>query len=429
MQSQFALLARRRFLPLFATQFLGAFNDNVLKNALVILITYRIAAAAGIDAPTLVNLAGGIFILPFFLFSATAGQLADKLEKSLLVRIIKTVEIGIMGVATWGLFADSLGLLLVALFLMGTHSAFFGPLKYGILPDHLRRDELISGNALIDAGTFLAILLGTILGGILILSEDGSLFTSAAMLAVAVAGLAASLSIPKAGPAAPDLTVNPNPAAESIRIIRQAGRERSVRLSLIGISWFWAVGATFLAQFPPYARDVVGAGEHVVTLFLTTFSVGVGLGSLLCNLALKGEISARYVPLAALGMTVFSFDLYLASPNGAAAGGALVGVGQFLASAGHWRILLDMLMVSAFGGFYAVPLYAILQSRAEEGFCSRAIAANNIVNAAAMVVSAVALAFAFNLGLVTVTGVFLVLAAGNGLVALWSHRLIREARR
>ncbi len=424
--TQFDLLKIRRFLPLFVTQFLGAFNDNAFKNALLILITYGTAQKAGLDARIMVPLAAGIFILPFFLFSATAGQLADKLEKAGLIRIIKFCEILLMALAAVGFFINSVPVLLTVLFFMGAQSAFFGPLKYGILPDHLDDSELLGGNAFIEAGTFLAILLGTILGGLLILTDSGPLLVSVTLVGLAAAGWAGSLFIPSAGPAAPDLRLNPNIVAETWAIVRHAAGRRDVFLCILGISWFWLVGATFLAQFPTYAKDILGANEQVVTLFLTTFSLGIGIGSLLCNRALKGEINAKYVPLGAIGMTLFSLDLYAASGQGVGTtGGELLGVAAFLASAANWRIVLDLLMISLCGGFYSVPLYAILQSRSEASHRSRAIAANNIMGALFMVVAALATALMLALDF-SVTEVFLTVAIANAGVAAYICKLLPE---
>jgi acyl-[acyl-carrier-protein]-phospholipid O-acyltransferase/long-chain-fatty-acid--[acyl-carrier-protein] ligase len=318
MTSQFHLLGTRRFLPLFVTQFLGALNDNVFKNALVILVTYRIAERVGVSAQQMATLAAGLFILPFFLFSATAGRVADRFDKSRLIVLVKASEIAFMALAVWGFVAESLPLLLLVLFLMGVHSTVFGPIKYGILPQHLRGDELLAGNGLIEAGTYLAILAGTIAGGVLILTDNGVAAVSAMVLAVAVGGLLAGLFVPPAPPPAPGLGIPLNFLADTGRIVRDATRSRDLRLAILGISWFWLVGATFVSQFPVYAKDVLGGNEHVVTLFLTAFSVGIGLGSLLCNRLLEGEVSARHVPFAALGITLFTVDLYFASRGGGA---------------------------------------------------------------------------------------------------------------
>ena len=425
-ETQFHLLRSRRFLPLFVTQFLGAFNDNVFKNALVVLITYRSAAAAGLDGQIVITLAAGLFILPFFLFSATAGQLADKLEKSRLIRLIKLCEVLLMVLAGLGYALDSLTILMAVLFLMGAQSTFFGPLKYGILPDHLRPDELIGGNALIEAGTFLAILFGTILGTQLALIDGGLMFVSILAIGFALAGWAGSWLIPSSGPAAPDLRINPNILKGTLAIMRHAAGERDVFLSILGISWFWLVGATFLSQFPTYAKDVLGANQNVLTLFLTIFSLGIGAGSLLCNRALKGEINAKYVPLGGLGMALFSADLVWASARAVgAADGALLGLGGFLAAPANLRVVADLLLIAICGGVYIVPLYAILQSRTEERHRARTIAGNNIVNALFMVAAALATTAMLALGF-TVTQVFLVVAVGNAVVAAYICKLLPD---
>jgi acyl-[acyl-carrier-protein]-phospholipid O-acyltransferase/long-chain-fatty-acid--[acyl-carrier-protein] ligase len=420
--SALEILSSRRFLPLFITQFLGALNDNVLKNALVILVTFGMAQEVGDWANMVVVFAGACFILPFFIFSATAGRFADKFEKSRLIVIIKSAEIAIMVVAVIGFFISSLPVLLLSLLLMGTHSTFFGPLKYGILPSHLKDNELLTGNALIETGTFLAILIGTIAGGILIAAEGGRVIVSALLAAVAGSGLLASLYIPKAPPAAPHLKLGFNIIAHTWEMMREAASKRSIRLAILGISWFWLVGATFLSQFPAFAKDVLGAGNGVVTLFLTAFSLGIGIGSMLCSRLLKGEISARYVPLGALGITVFAVDLYLASRNLAPAGSALIGVGDFLSGFAGWRIFADLLLLSVSSGLYIVPLYTIIQSRSEPERRARAIAANNILNALFMTVGAAATIGLLALGW-TVPGIFLTIAILNLLVALYIYRL------
>ena len=421
---QFALLGQRRLLPLFITQFFGALNDNVFKNALVMLITYRVADRSGLDGQLLVTLAAGLFIAPFFLFSATAGQLADRMEKSRLIRRIKVAEIAIMALATAGFFLGNVWFLLTVLFLMGTQSTFFGPVKYAILPDHLAPDELIGGNALVEAGTFLAILIGTIAGGLLILTAHGPVIISALILTLSVAGWAASRFIPPAGIAAPGLEISGNFLRETWSIIRHAREQRSLFLAILGISWFWLVGATYLTQFPTLAKQVIGGDEQVVTLFLTVFSIGIGIGSLLCNRLLKGQVSARYVPLAALGMTLFSLDLVAASAHPVTSDG-LMGAAAFLNHAANWRILADLLGIAISGGVYIVPLYAIMQSRSPEASRSRVIAANNILNAGFMVFSAVGTMTLLAKGF-TVPEVFLVMAWANALVAAHICKLLPD---
>ena len=426
--SQFGLLGSRRFGPLFATQFLGAFNDNAFRNAVVILVTYGAIAGGEIDPRVLVTVAAGIFVLPFFLFSALAGQLADRAEKSRLIRIVKAFEILVMAMAGVGFAVGNVWLLLGVLFLMGTQSAFFGPLKYGILPDHLAENQLVGANALVEAGTFLAILLGTVFGGLLIRTDHGILLVSAAIVALAVLGFAASFYIPRAGPAAPGLKLNLNLAGESWAIVRHAAGNPPVFRSIIGISWFWALGAVFMAQFPTFARDVFAADEGVVTLFLVAFSVGIGLGSLQCNRWLKGEVSARYVPLGALGMTLFALDLYFAASQIAAVappGASLIGVGEFIYSWANLRVLADLVMIATFGGFFIVPLYAILQARSDSAHRARNIAANNIMNACFVVVAATLSALMLQADF-TVTQVFLAVAAGNAIAAVYVVLLLPE---
>jgi acyl-[acyl-carrier-protein]-phospholipid O-acyltransferase / long-chain-fatty-acid--[acyl-carrier-protein] ligase len=422
--SPVALLRSRMFWPLFVTQFLGAANDNLFKNALVILVVYRLGEGSGISPAVMVTLAAGIFILPFFLFSATAGQLADRYEKSRLIRIIKLAEVALMALAAAGFVGGHPWFLVAVLFGMGMHSTFFGPLKYAILPDHLERDDLVGGNALIEAGTFLAILIGTIAGGLVILTQHGEAWVSAAVLTVAVAGLAASTRIPPAPPADAALKVNWNVFAETAAIVRGAGRQRDVFLAILGISWFWLVGATYLSQFPAFAKDTLKADNHVVTLFLTLFSAGIGLGSLLCSRLLKGDISARHVPAAALALGVFTLDLAFAA-NSAGHPGELAGVVEFLARPGSWRIVADVLLVAVAGGIYAVPLYAIMQARSEASQRARAIAANNVLNAAFMVAGAVVTALLLALGL-PVTGVFAVVGLANVAAALFLCGLLPE---
>src|SRR5689334_6307851 len=428
--NNFAILKTRRFLPLFITQFMGALNDNIFKNALIILVTFRIAAETGIDGQLWATIAAGIFILPFFLFSATAGRFADKFEKSRLIVIIKGAEIAIMALAAFGFDQQNLTVLMIVLFLMGTHSTFFGPLKYSILPVHLRTDELLSGNALIEAGTFLAILIGTIAGGIFILTGQGVAIVSAMVLAVAVLGLVASLSIPKAPAEAPNLKLGWNIAAHTWEMTRYAAERRDIFLSILGISWFWLIGSVYLSQFPTFSKDVLSADNNVVTLFLTAFSLGIGAGSILCSRLLKGEISARYVPLGALGVTLFTVDLYFASLHFAQeplSDGVMtvLGLQQFLARPAAWRVLADLLLISISSGFYIVPLYTIMQERSEPSHRSRVIAANNIINAVFMVAGSLitVVLIALHIG---VPGIYLAMGVLNFLVAIYICKLLPD---
>ncbi|MGE5476330.1 MAG: acyl-[ACP]--phospholipid O-acyltransferase [Bacteroidales bacterium] len=421
----FRLLAHRRFLPLFVSQFLGAANDNLFKNALVILVVYRLGSGAGMEPKILATIAAGLFIAPYFLFSALAGQLSDRFEKTGLMKLWKAAEIAISAIGAWALVAENVPMMLTALFLLGAQSTFVGPIKYAVLPELLERDELIGGNALIEGGTFLAILIGTIAGGTLVALDGGSRMVSVGMMAAAVAGFAAALLLPRAHAGNPEVRVRFALVSDTAELWRLIRARRDLYLSVLGISWFWLVGATYLSQFPAFAKDVLGADEHAVTLMLTMFSVGIGIGSVLCGRLLKGEISARHVPFAALGMTVFAFDLYFAAGN-AAGDGTLVSLGQFLSHPANWRVLADLLAFAVCGGIYIVPLYAILQARSDESARARAVAANNVANALFMVTGALASAALLALN-VSVTGIFLTLGAANLVVALYICGLLPDA--
>lgn len=420
--SQFHLLKAKRFAPLFLTQFLGAFNDNFLKNAIVILITYRAVTVAGVPPAQMVAAAGGIFILPFFLFSATAGQLADKTEKSLLIRWVKITEIGIMLFAGVGFVLELYELLLVALFFMGLHSTFFGPIKYSILPQHLAPEELVGGNALIESGTFLAILIGTIAGGVLILEPSGAWVVSIALTLVAIAGLWTSLPIPKAPAVDPGLTVQWNPIAPTVEILALTRKTRSVFLSILGISWFWFFGGAMLSLFPAFCKDVLGAEPSVVTLFLSIFSVGIGVGSLLCERLSRHQLELGLVPLGSIGISAFTADLFFAGTPAASQG---MGVFDFIRDPVGLRITTDLFLLSIFSGFFIVPLYTLMQERSEVSHRSRIIAGNNILNALFMVGSAILLMVLLHLQL-SIGQIFLVLAALNALVAVYIYTLLPE---
>ena len=416
----FALLASRRFGPLFVTQFLSAFNDNALRNALVLMIAYRADAASQRSAQIMIPLAAGLFMLPFFLCSATAGQIGDESDKAKLIRLIKLLEIPVMLAAAGGVLAGSPAILLALLFTMGIQAAFFGPLKYAILPDILAPGELLLGNALVEAGTFIAILLGTI-AGMLIATQHGSSAVAALIIAVALAAWAASWGIPQAGAAARRAAGRWNLLATTARVIRHAAREAVPFRAMLGISWFWLAGAVYLSQFPSYVRFILGAEEAVVTLFLTLFSIGIALGSLLCNRLLRGDISTRLVPWGALGIGLFSIDFWLASPP-AANSAEFAGFGTFLADPSHWRILADLFGMAVSGGMFVVPLYALLQAATEREHRARAIAANNVVNAAAMVASSAA-TMALLAGGLSIPGIFLLTGAATIAVAAACRRL------
>jgi acyl-[acyl-carrier-protein]-phospholipid O-acyltransferase/long-chain-fatty-acid--[acyl-carrier-protein] ligase len=420
-----SLLRTQRFMPLFQTQFLGAFNDNMLKNALVMLLTYRIATVSAANVQMLVTIAGSLLMIPPLLFSATSGELADKFDKARLTRIIKLVEIGIMLAATGGFLTHNVPVLFAALLGMGVHSTFFGPIKLALLPQHLRPDELLAGNAYIEAGTFLAILLGTMAGGVLILLPAGGIVISLAVLGVAVTGYLASRHIPPAPAADPGLKLNWNIIRESWRIVDHVRAGRDMFLCILGISWFWLVGATILSQVAPYVKLYLHAQPGVVTLLLSVFSIGAAAGSLLSNKLLRGHIQVTYVPVAALAITVFAADLFFASLP-AAATATLLPLGVFLRSFTCWRVVFDVLMLAVAGGLYIVPLYALLQKLADPAQCARVIAASNIMNAVFMVGSAVATILLLWLGL-TVPQIYLAVAFANLGVAVYICQLLPDA--
>jgi 1-acyl-sn-glycerol-3-phosphate acyltransferase len=422
--NQFDLLRERRFAPFFWTQFLGAGNDNIYKNALVIFVAYHAAAHAALDANTLVNLAAGLFILPFVVLSATAGQLADKYEKSYLIRLIKMLEIAIMVIGAIGFYLPNLVLLFLALFLMGVHSTLFGPVKYAILPQHLRPEELVGGNGLVEMGTFVAILLGTIAGGLLVaIPGVGPVLAGVAAIVVAIAGWLVSRAIPHTPAVDPVLRLNWNPFTETWKNLRFAYGNRVVWLSMLGISWFWFYGATFLTQFPNFAKDILGGDEHVVTFLLALFSIGIGTGSLLCERLSGRKVEIGLVPFGSIGLTVFAIDLWLASRNMHATG--LAGIAAFLGEPGHWRVVVDLMLIGLFGGFYIVPLYALIQQRSDPAYRSRIIAANNILNALFMVASAGLAIVLLGSGL-SIPYLFLVTGILNAVIALFIYKLVPE---
>jgi 1-acyl-sn-glycerol-3-phosphate acyltransferase len=422
--SQFQLLSERRFAPFFWTQFLGAGNDNIYKNALVIFVAFQAAMLTKLSSNDLVNVAAAVFIAPFVLFSATAGQIADKFEKSRLIRWIKLLEIGIMIIGAVGFYHRDLVILFVALGLMGVHSTLFGPVKYAILPQHLRSDELIGGNGLVEMGTFVAILLGEIVGGLVIaIKPDGPIYAGATAIAVAIAGYLVSRGIPETPAVAPGLSINWNPFTETSRNLRFAYGNRVVWLSMLGISWFWFYGATYLTQFANYTKDVLGGDEHVATLLLAIFSIGIGAGSLLCERLSGHKVEIGLVPFGSIGLSLFAIDLYFASRGLSAHG--LSGTAAFIAEPKHWRIVADLVLLGMFGGFYIVPLYALIQERSDPAYRSRIIAANNILNAIFMVASAGIALGLLKAGL-SIPQLFLVTGVMNAAVALYIYLLVPE---
>jgi 1-acyl-sn-glycerol-3-phosphate acyltransferase len=418
------LLSIRRFAPFFWTQFLGAFNDNVFKNALMLMIAFQAGQHLSMASDVVINLAAGLFILPFFLFSATAGQIADKMEKSRLIRRIKVMEIAIMACAGVAFFWGSTVLLMVLLFLMGTQSAFFGPVKYSIMPEHLKPEEIVGGNALVEMGTFIAILLGTIGGGLLIHLPQGPQVIGGVLVGVALAGWLASRMIPATAIQAPDLPIRWNLIRETWRTIHQARRERSVFMSILGISWFWLLGAAYLTQLPNFSKTVLFGDESVVTLLLTLFSIGVGVGSILCERLSGKKVELGLVPLGSIGLSLFGLDLFWAArfPES----GMLMSLGQFMAVSGSLRVMIDFVMIGVFGGLYIVPLFAMVQTRTAAKERARVIAANNILIAFFMVLASVAGAVLIGLMGVSIPVFFLMLALANAAVAVYIYSLVPE---
>ena len=422
--NQFSLLQQRRFGPFFITQFLGAFNDNVFKNALVTLIAFHGASILSANPDTLINISAGVFIVPFFIFSATAGQLADKYEKSQLIRWIKLLEVAIMVCAAAAFYLNNLALLIGLLFLMGTQSTLFAPIKYGMLPQILRDRELVGGNGLVEMGTFVAILLGTMVGTATIGQPGiGATLIAIVIVAVAVAGYVTSYRIPPVAPVDRNVRINWNPVTETWRIIQFARRNRTVFLSILGISWFWFFGFVYTTQLPNYTRFTLGGNQNVLIMLITLFTVGIGAGSLLCGRLSDGRVELGLVPFGSIGLTVFGIDLFFAASN--PIGDELVGATAFLQSAASWRVLADVMLIGLFGGFYIVPLYALVQQRSEPSHRSRIIAGNNIINALFMVISAVMAAALLRAGL-TIPQLFLVTSALNALVAIYIYTLVPE---
>ncbi len=392
MASQFQLFKRRRFSAMFFTQFLGAFNDNIFKQALILVLTYTAASQLGVAVSILNNLAAMLFILPYFLFSALAGQIADKFEKSKLTRFIKLLEIVIMVIAAVGFVFEWYTLLFVALFLMGTHSTFFGPIKYAYLPQAMKEDELVGANGLFQMGTSLAILLGMIIAGVLTQLPQSLYWISVTVLIVAVLGYLAARFIPVMPAMQPDLTIDWNIFTTSMATIRYLYSLPFLFFIILGNSWFWFYGATFLTQTPEFSKVILQGDESVVIFLLTLFSVGVSIGSLLCKSLTKNQVSLRLLPFGIGGLSIFAIDLYFSLSGlniGANTNGMLLGVSDLFNVTGSWRIFADLFFLGFSGGLYIVPLYASMQAYAPKSHRARIVGANNIFNAIFMVSSAI----------------------------------------
>lgn len=422
--SQIRLLGKRRFLPFFVTQLLGAFNDNVFKQALILAVLFRFSATA--DTSLLVNLCAMLFILPFFLFSALGGQFGEKYEKAWLIRRVKFAEILIMLVGAFGLLLGSLPLLLVVLFCMGTQSALFGPVKYSILPQQLHDDELIGGNALVEMGTFLAILGGTLVAGLLMGHDHYAVLVSVSVVAIALVGYLASRGIPSTAPGLPKLKLDWNVLRQSVRIMQLGlAQERAVSRAMVGNSWFWFLGATYLTQIPAFAKELLQGDEGVVTLILALFSIGIALGSMLCERLSGHRVEIGLVPLGAIGLTLFGVLLWWQSgglPAVAESRDWLALVNEPVA----WWVLLAVLGLGAFGGLYIVPLYALIQARTAPHERSRVVAANNILNALFMVISAVFAILVLTVLGLSIPQLFLAVSLLNVLVTGWIFYSVPE---
>ena len=421
--NQFALLAQRRFAPFFWVQFLGAGNDNLFKFAFTVMVTYQLQVAW--LPPALAGLViGALFILPFVLFSATSGQLADKLEKTVLIRFVKWLEIAIMALAGWGFVQANVVALLACVALMGLHSTLFGPVKFAYLPQHLNERELTGGNGMVEMGTFVAILLGQVAGGLLIaIPGSGAHDVAWACVAVAVLGRIVAQAVPRSPATDPQLKINWNPVSETWRNLKLAHESVAVFRSLLGISWMWFFGAVFLSMFPAFAHDVLHGDEHVASLLLVVFSVGIGIGSLLCEMLSKRHVEIGLVPMGAIGMSVFAIDLYFASR--ALPPAANLAVGDFLARPAHWRVIADLGLLSLFAGIYSVPMYALIQLRSQPTHRARIIAANNILNALFMIVSSLGVGVLLKAGF-SIPEVFLAVGLLNAVVAGYIFLVVPE---
>jgi 1-acyl-sn-glycerol-3-phosphate acyltransferase len=421
--SQFTLLKQRRFAPFFWTQFLGAFNDNLFKTALIVILTYDAASWTTIQPAVLNNVIPGLFILPFVLFSGTAGQIADKVEKGRLARAVKVLEIGIMAVAGVGWMTHTLWLLVLAVVGMGVHSTLFGPVKFAYLPQHLKQEELVGGNGVIEMGSFVGILLGEIMGALLVAQPNGIALVAAGTLFTALLGLFASWRIPRSPAPEPQLRISANFLAESWRNLRYSSRNRTVFLSMLGNSWFWFYGALVLSQFPVYAKDYLHGDHSVFVLLLTVFSLGIGTGSLLCEKLSGRKVEIGLVPFGSFGLTVFGIDLYFASQH--YVNTQAVDALALLAQPGVPRILADMVLLGIFGGFFIVPLFALIQTRCDPKHVARTIAGTNILNALFMVAAAGVAIVLLNHGF-TIPQLFLVTAVLNAGVAIYIFSLVPE---
>lgn len=424
--NQLYLFKDRRFLPIFIVQFCGCLNDSILKNALIILVTFKLANELPLPSYVLVMLANVIFILPFVLFASLAGQIADRYERSNLVKIIKLIEIGIVFVCSYGFYTTNLVILFSCIALMGIHSTFFGPIKYSVLPDKLEKHELLGANGFIEAGTFLSILIGTMMGGFY--NFSGSLIIALAII-IALLGFAASLFMPKSNNSNLNIKINPNIIKATIQMVKYSSSKNQVYLAILGISWFWFIGAVIMSQIPSLTRHTLGADENVANLFLAIFSIGVGVGSFLCNKIFANKITTKYVFIAAIGISLFSIDLFFASRIAGISYEPehLKSVYDFLSRGHYWRILFDLFALAAIGGLYVVPLFAVMQYFTSPAYRSRVIAANNLINSFFMASSTAILSLLFYMNF-SIPSVILIVGILNMVVAIYIYQFIPNSK-
>ncbi|WP_045496013.1 MFS transporter [Vibrio hyugaensis] len=415
----------KRFFPYFVTQCLGALNDNIYKNVLLLMVTYSQIDSLPMSVDLFVNLAAGLFILPFFLFSAHAGAIADNMDKAKLIRRLKLIELVIMSCAATAIMTQSAILMLVLLFMTGTQSAYFGPVKYALLPQALKSDELVKGNAWVEIGTFLSILIGTLSAGLLLAIPNGMLIASCIVITLSLLGFLSSANIPSL-PSKKNNKVTFEPITGLKKTLKLAQKQRGIWMSILAISWFWFMGATYLTQFPNFAREHLFADSTVVSLLLALFSVGIATGSWLCEKLSFNQVELGILPFGILGLTIFSADLLWAVPAIESFPSQYYDVQSFIAQSSHIRVMIDLFLVGVSGGMFIVPLYAFIQSRSEEGECAQSIAANNIMNALFMVASAAVSILVLSVLEFSIVELFAILAVGNFIVAIYVYRQVPE---
>lgn len=415
----------KRFFPYFVTQCLGALNDNIYKNILLLMVTYSQIDSLPMSVDLFVNLAAGLFILPFFLFSAHAGAIADNMDKAKLIRRLKLIELVIMSCAATAIMTQSAILMLVLLFMTGTQSAYFGPVKYALLPQALKSDDLVKGNAWVEIGTFLSILIGTLSAGILLAVPNGMIIASCIVITLSLLGFLSSANIPSL-PSKKSDKVKFEPITGLKKTLKLAQKQRGIWMSILAISWFWFMGATYLTQFPNFAREHLFADSTVVSLLLALFSVGIATGSWLCEKLSFNQVELGILPFGILGLTIFSADLLWAVPAIESFPSQYYDVQSFVAQSSHIRVMIDLFLVGVSGGVFIVPLYAFIQSRSEEGECAQSIAANNIMNALFMVASAAVSILVLSVFELSIVELFAILAVGNFIVAIYVYRQVPE---